>query len=161
MNQKYLIAFANNPDPNKSGKEACFEATAQNIASFIVMNKKSSGILIETLDGLPLLTAVYGFIDKCYDQKYLLDELHPLIIPMQTDKAPTLFTEANRGEVFAAYTAPMPDWNFLREYMTDEEFEKHYESIKENHEYHQRHPDELVDLTADAELGFEEPDDEI
>lgn len=162
MNQKYLSAFANSPNPPKKGKEVCFEATVQNIASFIVENSESAEVLIETLDGLPLMTARYGIVNKCFDKKFLLNELYPVILPMQMDGAPTLFTEASRDEVFAAYTAPMPDWNFMREYMSDEEFEQHYDSIKENHEYHQAHPDELVDLTADIDDGLDEAyEDEI
>jgi hypothetical protein len=121
MNQKYLVAETRGM---KRDKAACLKADAINIASFLVKNRLAPFISIDTLDECPLLTARYGFIDKCYDQDFLIHQLLPVLVPMQLGetKAQKLETVTSVNEL-PADVDRRPDWNYMKDYgITDEEY---------------------------------------
>lgn len=121
MNQKYLAAMT-------QGKEkdiiVCLKADAVNIASFLVKHRFAPVIRIETLDDYPFLTARYGFIDKCYDQEFLRDQLLLVLAPMQMGETkPQKLSVITREEELPEDAAPIPDWNCLKDHgITDEEY---------------------------------------
>ncbi len=120
MNQAYLIAVASGHDQNEV---VCLKADPQNIASFLTQHHGAPFISMDTLHDFPFFTARYGFVDKCYDQIFLIHELLPVLIPMQmgeTDfQVPLIIT----NEELIEYEAPRPDWNCLKDYgISDEEY---------------------------------------
>jgi hypothetical protein len=56
------------------------------IASFIKVTKEAPKIVITDIDDNLELDTMYGFINICADQKYLKEELLPILIPMQEGK---------------------------------------------------------------------------
>lgn len=121
MNQKYLVALVKEHDQNKM---VCIKAEPHDIAAFLTLHQKAPFIQMDTLHDFPFLTARYGFVDKCYDQNYLIHELLPVLIPMQmgeikAQKQTYLTNELN----LLGYEAPRPDWNCLKDYgVSDEEY---------------------------------------
>lgn len=128
MNQQYLCASTGGLEHNI---QHCLKADAANIAAFLVSNQKAPFISVDTLDDLPFLTARYGFVDKCYDQEYLIHELLPVLIPMQMGEieAPKLVIIIDEANIMND-TLPRPDWNCLKDYgISDGEYTNIYESI--------------------------------
>lgn len=65
-----------------------------------------------TLQLYPLLETKGWFIDRCYDQDFLEEELLPALVPMQMgDKEPSEIVFPNSSEDFNRNTAPVPDWS--------------------------------------------------
>ncbi len=75
----YLMAYATT---DSERKEIAMKPTAENIANFIMQNREASIMITDELDR-EMITAEYGFINRCVDQNFLLQELHPVIIPIQ------------------------------------------------------------------------------
>ncbi len=75
----FLMAYATK---GSERKEMAIKPTAENIANFIMQNREASVIISDELDR-EMITAEYGFINRCVDQNFLLQELHPAIIPIQ------------------------------------------------------------------------------
>jgi len=61
-----------------------FENTAENIANFLMLHQLdgSEVIITDMLDRL-VLTARYSMIEICPDQRFLIEELLPKLIPLQ------------------------------------------------------------------------------
>lgn len=79
MNQKYLMGMA-----AEGGQAVVFEAKASNVAAFICQNRAAPELLICTLDYKMFLTARTGMVDVCPERKFLVQELLPALVLMQT-----------------------------------------------------------------------------
>ena len=78
MNQKYLAACV--------GMEPyCIKADAENIAAFIEKYSREDDIWITTLHDYPLLSTFGGFVNRCYDQEFMKNELLPALNAIQLD----------------------------------------------------------------------------
>lgn len=112
MNQNYLLGRT----VDKYQKESLvyFKATPENIASFLCTNQWNPFSEIYTVDGKPFLSARTGLIDTMPDQKYLIEQLQPVLIPMQTGRAPIPKLDTVTQEIAEAEPCPQPDWNYLR-----------------------------------------------
>lgn len=121
MNQTHLRAII----WDQSGKaiQFCFEATTQNIASVIVRNRFAEEVVIENIpdEGFLLNTNCIGFIDKCYDQKFLCEELLRVLAPMQMGETEPVEIKIIKDERHIP-DQPIPDWNFMKYVMKDDEF---------------------------------------
>lgn len=105
MNQKCLIG-------NVCGEEFCIQADAENISSFITSYGYEKNIILYTLHGYPLLTTCGGFLDRCYDQDFLRNELMPVFLPMQMgETAPKETVFFNNIQELPEHPAPVPDWD--------------------------------------------------
>lgn len=60
-----------------------FEDTPKNISSFIVQHSFNKCVITDLGDNFIVSSMVGGFIDRCPNQEYLVNELHPCIIPLQ------------------------------------------------------------------------------
>ena len=107
MNQKFLAGYSGHSEP------VYFEATAENIAAFIMQRQNEPEVWVCTVQGQPLLNTIGRYIDLCPDHMFLLEQLQPAIIPMQKGdcEIPKLITVA--PEIARSYFMPMPDWNYL------------------------------------------------
>lgn len=112
MNQKYLLGLSTDNQENES--IVYFKATPENIASFLCTNKSSPQCVVYTIEGKPFLTAYKGLIDTIPDQKYLIEQLQPVLIPMQMGETPVSKLDTVSQEVAEAEPCPQPDWNYLR-----------------------------------------------
>ena len=81
--QNKAIGYMFNED-GMYDKKYYFENTPSNIANFIVQNSRNVCVVTNTADTLILNSTVEGFVDRCPNQKYLLEELLPVLIPLQT-----------------------------------------------------------------------------
>ena len=57
--------------------------TADNIANYIMRHDKTSVIITNEMN-LTVISANLGYIEKCLDKNFLLNELIPAIRPIQT-----------------------------------------------------------------------------
>ena len=80
----YLIGYAKKDDERV---RVYMKPTAKNIANFIMKNDIASIIITDEMD-LPVVTAECGFIYTCRDRDFLINELQPAIIPIQTGEKP-------------------------------------------------------------------------
>jgi hypothetical protein len=92
LNHEYLVGYVNG---DNGYERTPITATADNIASFLVVNAEKEDVMITTPLDTPFITARYGIIDKCTDQQFLMFELLPVLIPMQREE-----TEPKPIEVF-------------------------------------------------------------
>ena len=120
MNQKYLMGIA-----AEGGQAVVFEAKASNVAAFISQNRMAPELLICTLDYKMFLTARRGMIDMCPDRKFLVQELLPVLVPMQTGQVQDMPLVLVPRESVQDEECPQPDWNYLRwDGYDNEKFEK-------------------------------------
>lgn len=106
MNQKYLVARVGLLD------ECVIHADAENIASFIAKYSMGGDIVMVTLQLYPLLKTQGGFIERCYDQEFLKNELLPKLVPMQMGETePGEIHYPETREDFQGNPAPIPDWD--------------------------------------------------
>jgi hypothetical protein len=120
MNQKYLMGMAAN-----GSKAVVFEATAPNVAAFISQNRMAPELLVCTLDYKMFLTARRGMINTCPDQKFLVQELLPALVPMQMGQVQEIPLATVPRESVLDEECPQPDWNYLRwDGYSNEKFEK-------------------------------------
>ena len=120
MNQKYLMGMA-----AEGGQAVVFEAKASNVAAFISQNRMAPELLICTLDYKMFLTARRGMIDMCPDRKFLVQELLPVLVPMQTGQVQDMPLVLVPRESVQDEECPQPDWNYLRwDGYDNEKFEK-------------------------------------
>lgn len=80
--QNKVIGYVFNED-GMYDKKYYFENTTSNIASFIVQNSSNACVVTNTADTLILNSTVGGFVDHCPNQRYLQEELLPVLIPLQ------------------------------------------------------------------------------
>ena len=106
MNQKYLMGMA-----AEGGQAVVFEAKASNVAAFISQNRMAPELLICTLDYKMFLTARRGMIDMCPDRKFLVQELLPVLVPMQTGQVQDMPLVLVPRESVQDEECPQPDWN--------------------------------------------------
>lgn len=106
MNQKYLMGIA-----AEGGQAVVFEAKASNVAAFISQNRMAPELLICTLDYKMFLTARRGMIDMCPDRKFLVQELLPVLVPMQTGQVQDMPLVLVPRESVQDEECPQPDWN--------------------------------------------------
>lgn len=112
MNQKYLKGeYSGGLCSNQS---TAFEALPKNIAAFLARGRLSGSAKITTLDDKPFLTALSGIIDICPDQRFLREQLLPVLVPMQMAETPVPILKPIPHEVAEGYKCPLPDWNYLR-----------------------------------------------
>lgn len=105
MNQKYIVAMA-------GICQCCIKADTENIASFIAKYGQYTDITMATLQLYPFLTTCGGFIDRCYDQDFLKEELLSALVPMQIgEKEPQEIVFPQSFEDFNEDTAPVPNWS--------------------------------------------------
>lgn len=64
-------------------KKYFFENTPQNISNFILQNFQHKCTITDTADNLILTSMVGGFVDYCPDKDYLVNELLPILVPIQ------------------------------------------------------------------------------
>ena len=112
MNQKYLQGLSSNM--RGPGDAVCFEATAENIAAFLLQHQYAQMSAIGTMDDKSFLTAQMGFIDICPDQQYLAEKLLPIYSKAQMEIIPPPQLEIVSREQALAEACPAPDWNYLR-----------------------------------------------
>lgn len=105
MNQKYLAACV--------GMEPyCIKADAENIAAFIEKYSREDDIWITTLHDYPLLSTLGGFVNRCYDQEFMKNELLPALNAIQLDgKKPQEIVFAKDINELSEHPAPVPDWD--------------------------------------------------
>lgn len=108
MNQKYLAAYV--------GMEPyCIKADPENIAAFIEKYSREDDIWITTLHDYPLLTTLGGYINRCYDQEFLRNELLPAVNAIQMgEKEPQEIVFASDISEMPEHPAPVPDWDCSR-----------------------------------------------
>ncbi len=71
-------------EPDGSYKDIkYFKGTPENIASFIVTNQFNKTVITDDMDRLITSSLIGGFIHECPDQAFLVEKLHPEIIPLQ------------------------------------------------------------------------------
>ena len=112
MNQKYLQGLSS--DMRGPGDAVCFEATAENIAAFLLQHQYAQMSAIGTMDDKSFLTTRMGFIDICPDQQYLAEKLLPIYSKAQMGIIPPPQLEIVSREQALAEACPTPDWNYLR-----------------------------------------------
>ena len=108
MNQKYLMGMA-----SEGVQTIVFAAAAPNVAAFIQQNKAAPELTVCTLDYKMLLTARMGRIDACPDRAFSVNELLPVIVPMQTGLVQDVPLAAVPRESVQNENCPAPDWNYL------------------------------------------------
>ncbi len=81
----FLIAYAYSVDGTRYVERIFIKPDAENIANFIMKHRETKVIITTELD-LPYIEAEYGLVTMCTDKNFLLNELHPAIIPIQTGK---------------------------------------------------------------------------
>ena len=64
-------------------KKHFFENTPKNIANFIIQHQFNDCVITDVLDNFICNSIVGGFIDKCFDQTFLIHELLPILAPLQ------------------------------------------------------------------------------
>ena len=74
----YLIGYVDN------ASKTFLVPTAENLANFIMTYPDADTIMITDEVDLPFITTMGSFIDFCKDKDFLLQELQPAIIPLQT-----------------------------------------------------------------------------
>ena len=109
MNQKYLMGMA-----AEGGQAVVFEAKASNVAAFICQNRAAPELLICTLDYKMFLTARTGMVDVCPERKFLVQELLPALVLMQTGQVQDMPLAIVPRESVQDEECPQPDWNYLR-----------------------------------------------
>lgn len=111
MNQKYLCGISTDINDNES--LTYFEATPENIASYLYEHRHDPETTVCAVDGKLFLTAKTGLVDTIPDQEYWINRLQPAYLLLTEEKkVPNLKTVPQ--ETAEAETCPMPDWNFLR-----------------------------------------------
>lgn len=78
----FLIAYAYSLDGKGYIERLYIEPDAENVANFIMKHRDVKVVITTELD-LPYIEAEGGFIQSCVDTTFLLDELHPAIMPIQ------------------------------------------------------------------------------
>ena len=63
----------------------CIKADAENIAAFIEKYSREDDIWNTTLHDYPLLSTLGGFVNRCYDQEFMKNELLPALNAIQLD----------------------------------------------------------------------------
>ena len=81
-NKNYVKGYVYNYK-NTYDKVVMFEDTPENIASFIVQHMYNQCVITDLGDNFIVSSMIGGFIDRCPNQEYLINELHPAIIPLQ------------------------------------------------------------------------------
>ena len=120
MNQKYLMGMA-----AEGGQTVVFEAKASNVAAFICRNRMAPELLVCTLDYKMFLTARTGMVDVCPERKFLVQELLPALVLMQTGQVQDMPLAIVPRESVQDEECPQPDWNYLRwDGYDNEKFEK-------------------------------------
>ena len=61
----------------------CFEGSPENISNFILTHSLNRVVMTNIGDSFVLSSSVGGFLDRVQDQKFLVEKLHPVIIPKQ------------------------------------------------------------------------------
>lgn len=129
MNQEYLKGIHS----EMCSKDAViFQATENNIISFLKNSLSAERSEIRTLDGKRFLTTIKGkWIDICPDRIYLEEKLKPLIQAVKEGRKRLLPLQKIRVEQLEGYCPPLPDWNyFFWLGCSNEEYEK-YRNQKE------------------------------
>ena len=81
---KYSTIFAYVYDDNGEYDTIySFEGSPENISNFILTHSSNRVVMTDIGDNFVLSSSVGGFLDRVQDQKFLVDELHPVIIPKQ------------------------------------------------------------------------------
>ncbi len=111
MNQKYLLGFS--IDNQKKENLIYFEATPENIVSFICKYQSCRKLAVCTIDGKPFLTVNPAGKLTIPDRNYLTDQLLPILLPIQAGDAPIPPMNVVSQEAAQAETCPKPDWNYL------------------------------------------------
>jgi len=60
-----------------------FEGSPENISNFILTHSLNRIVMTDIGDTFVLSSSVGGFLDRVQDQKFLVEKLHPVIIPKQ------------------------------------------------------------------------------
>lgn len=112
MNQKYLQGCSSQM---KNLDEVVFlEASPENITAFLYKHRMAKESLITTVDDKPFLTARMGLIDVCPDQDFLLKQLNPIYVLVETEEIPAPELKTVSREVAESEPCPRPDWNYLK-----------------------------------------------
>ena len=111
MNQEYLKGIHS----EMCGKDAIiFQATENNIISFLKNSLSAERSEIRTLDGKRFLTTIKGkWIDICPDRMYLEEKLKPLLLAVKEGKKNLIPLKQIGAEQLEGYCPPMPDWNYF------------------------------------------------
>ncbi len=122
MNQEYLKGI---PSEMCSREAIIFQATENNIISFLKNSLFAERSEIRTLDGKRFLTTIKGkWIDICPDRIYLEEKLKPLILAVKEGRKMLLPLKQIKVEQLEGYRPPIPDWNyFFWLGCSDEEYE--------------------------------------
>lgn len=83
MKHDHLYGYVN-------GERFIIQNTPEQIVAFIIKNKNAETIITTPLDEPVLIIVKGGFILKCADQKFLQEQILPVLIPVQmgTKRAP-------------------------------------------------------------------------
>lgn len=111
MNQEYLKGIHS----EMCSREAIiFQATENNIISFLKNSLFAERSEIRTLDGKRFLTTIKGkWIDICPDRIYLEEKLKPLILAVKEGRKMLLPLKQIKVEQLEGYRPPIPDWNYF------------------------------------------------
>lgn len=122
MNQEYLKGIHSEMC---SRETIIFQATENNIISFLKNSLFAERSEIRTLDGKRFLTTIKGnWIDICPDRIYLEEKLKPLILAVKEGRKMLLPLKQIKVEQLEGYRPPIPDWNyFFWLGCSDEEYE--------------------------------------
>lgn len=122
MNQEYLKGIHSEMC---SRETIIFQATENNIISFLKNSLFGERSEIRTLDGKRFLTTIKGnWIDICPDRIYLEEKLKPLILAVKEGRKMLLPLKQIKVEQLEGYRPPIPDWNyFFWLGCSDEEYE--------------------------------------
>jgi hypothetical protein len=91
LGEKALVGYAEN-------REFYVENSAEQIAAFIMAHQYEDVTLVDVLDRNVLNTSM-GFVQYCYDQRFLREELIPVLAPMQMGEAEIIeFVEVELDE---------------------------------------------------------------
>ena len=114
-----------------------FQATENNIISFLKNSLFAERSEIRTLDGKRFLTTIKGnWIDICPDRIYLEEKLKPLILAVKEGRKMLLPLKQIKVEQLEGYRPPIPDWNyFFWLGCSDEEYENFRKQKKTKNSY--------------------------
>ena len=152
MNQEYLKGIHS----EMCSREAIiFQATENNIISFLKNSLFAERSEIRTLDGKRFLTTIKGkWIDICPDRIYLEEKLKPLILAVKEGRKMLLPLKQIKVEQLEGYRPPIPDWNyFFWLGCSDEEYENFRKQQKPKtvmyENWKHRYPSSWAALTVD------------
>ena len=139
MNHKYIMVSTQGLSDKTNGEKpdvyGIIEATAENIASFIVRYKDAPSVSMHTLDDLPFLTTSQGFVFKMYDQAFLTSELLPVLVPMQLGETyPVEIKLLDADSLSDAEPLPVVDYNAYSDYISHDDWPEFRKHLLINHE---------------------------